>query len=75
MDARTRGELVNALRRKWAALLKEFLDAEADLRWIAEEREAELEERVQGECAAASFLAWTIAACGRCRRSTPPCSG
>jgi DnaK suppressor protein len=52
MDARTRGELVNALRRKRAALLKEFLDAEADLRWIAEEREAELEERVQGERAA-----------------------
>ena len=51
MDARTRGELVNALRRKRAALLKEFLDAEADLRSIAEEREAELEERAQGQSA------------------------
>ncbi len=52
MDARTRGELVNALRRKRAALLKEFLDAEADLRSIAEEREAGLEEWAQGERAA-----------------------
>ena len=52
MDARTRAELTQALRRKRAALLKQFFDAEADLRSVAEEREAELEERAQEERAA-----------------------
>ena len=52
MDARTRAELTQALRRKRAALLKQFFDAEADLRSVAEDREAELEERAQEERAA-----------------------
>lgn len=52
MDARTRAELAQALRRQRAALLKEFFDAEADLRFIAEDRETELEERAQEERAA-----------------------
>jgi RNA polymerase-binding transcription factor len=49
MDARTRAELAQALRRQRAALLKRFFDAETDLRWIAEDREPELEERAQEE--------------------------
>jgi DnaK suppressor protein len=49
MDARMRAELAQALRRQRATLLKEFFDAEADLRSIAEDREAELEERAQEE--------------------------
>ncbi|HZP42444.1 MAG TPA: TraR/DksA C4-type zinc finger protein [Candidatus Binatia bacterium] len=52
MDARTRAELTQALRRQRAALVKQFFDAEADLRSIADEREAELEERAQEERAA-----------------------
>jgi RNA polymerase-binding protein DksA len=52
MDARTRAELAQSLRRQRAALLKEFFDAEADLRFIGEDREAELEERAQEERAA-----------------------
>jgi len=52
MDARTRAELAQALRRRRAALLKEFFDAEADLRFIGEDREPELEERAQEERAA-----------------------
>jgi DnaK suppressor protein len=52
MDARTRAEFVFALRGQRAALLKEFLDAEADLRSIGETHEAELEERAQEERAA-----------------------
>lgn len=52
MNVRTRAELVQRLRRQRTALLKQFVDAEADLRAIAEDREAELEERAQGERAA-----------------------
>jgi DnaK suppressor protein len=52
MNAGIRAELTQALRRQRAALLKEFFDAEADLRSIAEDREAELEERAQEERAA-----------------------
>jgi RNA polymerase-binding transcription factor DksA len=52
MDARTRAELAQALRRQRAALLKQFFGAETDLRWIAEDRESELEERAQEERAA-----------------------
>jgi DnaK suppressor protein len=52
MDARTRAELAQVLRRQRAALLKEFFHGEADLRSIAEDREPELEERAQEEHAA-----------------------
>ncbi|HLK10779.1 MAG TPA: TraR/DksA C4-type zinc finger protein [Candidatus Binatia bacterium] len=52
MDARTRAELAQVLRGQRAALLKQFFDAEADLRSIAEDREPELEERAQEERAA-----------------------
>ena len=52
MDVRTRAELAQVLRRHRAALLKEFFDAEADLRFIGEDREAELEERAQEDRAA-----------------------
>jgi DnaK suppressor protein len=52
MNAGTRAELAQALRRQRAALLKEFFAAEADQRSIGEDREAELEERAQEECAA-----------------------
>jgi RNA polymerase-binding protein DksA len=52
MDARTRTEVAQVLRRRRAALLEQFLDAEADLRSIAEDREPELEERAQAERAA-----------------------
>jgi RNA polymerase-binding transcription factor DksA len=52
MDARTRAELTQALRRQRAALLKQFFDAEANLRSLAEDGEAELEERAQEERAA-----------------------
>jgi DnaK suppressor protein len=49
MEVRTRAELAQALRRQRAALLKQFFDAEADLRSLAEDREPELEERAQEE--------------------------
>jgi RNA polymerase-binding protein DksA len=52
MEARTRAELAQALRRQRTALLKQFFDAETDLRSIAEDREPELEERAQEERAA-----------------------
>jgi RNA polymerase-binding transcription factor DksA len=52
MDTRTRAELAQALRRQRAAVLKQFFDAEADLRAIGEDREPELEERAQEERAA-----------------------
>ena len=52
MNAGTRAELAQALRRQREALRKEFFDAEADLRSIGEDREAELEERAQEERAA-----------------------
>ena len=52
MDVRTRAEFVQAFRRQRATLLKRFVDGEADLRWIAEDREPELEERAQEERAA-----------------------
>ena len=52
MDARTRVELAQALRHQRAGLLKQFFDAETDLRAIAEDREPELEERAQEERAA-----------------------
>jgi DnaK suppressor protein len=52
MDARTRAELAQSLRRQRAAFLKQFFDAETDLRSIAEDREPELEERAQEERAA-----------------------
>jgi RNA polymerase-binding protein DksA len=51
MDARTRAALAQRLHRQREALLKRFFDAEADLRSIADEREPELEERAQEECA------------------------
>jgi RNA polymerase-binding protein DksA len=53
MTPRTRAELTHVLRRRRSALLKQFFDTEDDLRSIAEEREAELEERAQEEQAAA----------------------
>jgi RNA polymerase-binding protein DksA len=49
MDARSRAELAQALRRQRAALVERFLEGEADLRAIAEDREPELEERAQEE--------------------------
>ena len=49
MDARTRAELAQALRRKRTAALKHFFDTEADLQAIADDREPELEERAQAE--------------------------
>ncbi len=52
MDARTRTELAQTLRRGRAALLKQFFDLESDLRTIAEDREPEIEERAQAERAA-----------------------
>jgi RNA polymerase-binding protein DksA len=52
MNAPTRTELAQALRRRRAALVKQFFDAEADLRSIGAAREAELEERAQDEHAA-----------------------
>jgi DnaK suppressor protein len=56
MDARTRAELTQALRRQRAALLKEFFGAEADLHSIAEDREAELEERAHEAYAARTLV-------------------
>jgi RNA polymerase-binding protein DksA len=52
MDARMRIELSQALRRQRATLLRELFHAEDDLQAIAEDREAELEERAQEERAA-----------------------
>jgi len=52
MHTRTRVELAQALRRRRAALLKQSIDAEVDLESIADDREPELEERAQQECAA-----------------------
>jgi RNA polymerase-binding protein DksA len=52
MDARTRAELAQTLRRQRTALLKQLFVTEADLRFIAEDREPELEERAQEERAA-----------------------
>jgi len=52
MKARTRAELAQSLRRRRTILLKQFFDAEADLRSIAEDREPEFEERAQEERAA-----------------------
>jgi hypothetical protein len=49
MDTRTRAKLAQSLRRQRSALLQQFFDAEADLRWIGEDRESELEERAQEE--------------------------
>jgi DnaK suppressor protein len=56
MNARTRAELAQSLRRQRAALMKQFFDGEADLQSIAEDREPELEERAQ-EARAARVLA------------------
>jgi len=56
MDARTRVELAQTLRRQRAALLKRFIDTEADLRSIAEDREPELEERAQEERVARALI-------------------
>jgi DnaK suppressor protein len=47
IDADTREALAAELRRRRAALLKEVADTEADLAWIAEDREPELEEVAQ----------------------------
>jgi DnaK suppressor protein len=52
MDARTRIELAQALRRQRATVLKGFFGAERDLLAISEDREAELAERAQEEVAA-----------------------
>jgi RNA polymerase-binding transcription factor len=52
MDARTRAVLVQALRRQRTTLLKQYLDAEDRLRSMAEDREAEIEERAQEDRAA-----------------------
>jgi DnaK suppressor protein len=52
MDARVRATLVQALRRRRAALAKLFADAEADLASIGEVRPAEAEECAQAERAA-----------------------
>jgi hypothetical protein len=49
MDARTRAELVQALRRQRATLLKQFVHVEADIQSISEDREPEIEEPPQGE--------------------------
>jgi Ala-tRNA(Pro) deacylase len=47
-----RDELARALRRRRAMLLREFGAAEADLAFIGEDRESEIEERAQEEGAA-----------------------
>lgn len=47
--------LANELRRHRQTLFKEVVDAEADLQFIAEDRETELEERAQEERAAHLF--------------------
>jgi DnaK suppressor protein len=52
MDARTRAELAQTLRRQRAVLLKQFSDVETDLRAIAGDRAPEIEERAQEERAA-----------------------
>ena len=55
MNPKMTESLVKALRGQRAALLKEVADTEADLEFLAEDRENELEERAQRERAARLF--------------------
>ncbi len=52
MDTRIKDELTRELRRQREMLFKEVADTEADLNFIAEDRESEIEERAQEELAA-----------------------
>lgn len=49
MNGKTLQSIARDLRRQRDAFFKEFTDVEADLRFIAEDRESELEERAQEE--------------------------
>ena len=55
MDREAIESLAQALRHKRDALFKQAADSEADLAFIAEDRESELEERAQEERAARLF--------------------
>jgi len=55
MKQRDIGTLATELRRQRHTLYKEVVDTEVDLQFIAEEREAELEERAQEERSARLF--------------------
>jgi RNA polymerase-binding protein DksA len=55
MDRRTIESLAQALRHKRSGLFKQAADSEANLAFIAEDRESELEERAQDERAARLF--------------------
>ena len=55
MDRKTADSLAQALREKRKGLFKQAADSEADLVFIAEDRESELEERAQEERAARLF--------------------
>jgi len=52
MDPTLLDEIGRTLRTRRAALLKEVADTEADLAWIGEDRESELEERASADRAA-----------------------
>lgn len=54
-DSKTYTSLARALRRHRATLFKTVADTEADLQFIAEDRESELEERAQEERTARLF--------------------
>jgi len=54
-DPKTYKSLASELRRQRAALFKAVADTEADLQFIAEDRESELEERAQEERTARLF--------------------
>jgi RNA polymerase-binding protein DksA len=49
MNRATLDKLETALRNRWNALMKEGADTEADLEFIARDRESEFEERAQAE--------------------------
>ena len=55
MNLKTIESLANALRHQRQELSKEVVDTEADLAFIAEDRESELEERAQAERVARLF--------------------
>ena len=52
MQSDDRRLLADQLQHGRATILQEVAQAEEDLHWIAEDRESELEERAQEECAA-----------------------
>jgi RNA polymerase-binding transcription factor len=62
MDSKTIGSLTKALQHQRQELFKEVVDAEADLAFIAEDRESEFEERAQEERAARLFARLDIRA-------------